>query len=77
MLVVEVADEPDFSASRPEVLFGGQYSTDGSPRARSYDVSRDGQRFLMVQEEQASASMDIHVVVNWSEELKRLAPTEN
>lgn len=61
MLVVEVASEPDFSTSRPEVLFEGQYLTSGSPRARSYDVSRDGQRFLMVQEEQASASVDLEV----------------
>ena len=44
----------------------------------NYDVSRDGQRFLMlkpVDEPQAPLN-EIHVVLNWSEELKRLASTE-
>ncbi len=77
MLVVEVTSEPDFSASRPKILFEGQYGNGDPDRASTYDVSRDGQQFFMVQREQASASVDVHVVVNWSEELKRLAPTDN
>ena len=43
----------------------------------AYDVSADGQRFLMVKEtEQATAATQINVVLNWFEELKRLVPTD-
>jgi hypothetical protein len=39
----------------------------------------DGQRFVMVQEEEgdkALAANRIHVVLNWFDELKRLVPIE-
>ena len=45
---------------------------------RMYDVSRDGQHFLMIKgsegDEQAPPPPQIIVVQNWFEELKRLAP---
>ena len=41
----------------------------------AYDVSGDGQRFLMVKEtEQATSPAQINLVQNWTEELKRLVP---
>ena len=41
----------------------------------NYDVAPDGQRFVMIQRcEPGPASTQIHVVLNWLEELKRLAP---
>jgi hypothetical protein len=44
----------------------------------NYDVSPDGQRFLMVKaSEQEQASTQINVVLNWLEELKRRVPTGN
>jgi hypothetical protein len=44
----------------------------------NYDVSRDGQRFLMVKAGAAgeAAPTQINVVFNWFEELKRLVPAE-
>ena len=45
---------------------------------RTYDVSPDGRRFLMIKPvgpEQPSAPTRIIVVQNWTEELKRLVPT--
>jgi hypothetical protein len=43
----------------------------------NYDVSSDGQRFLMLKPaEQAEATTQINVVLNWFEELKRKVPTE-
>jgi hypothetical protein len=47
---------------------------------RPYDVSIDGQRFLMIQgantvEARAHAQPPLIVVQNWFEELKRLVPT--
>ena len=45
--------------------------------AANYDITRDGQRFLMIQlGEQQGAPTQINVVLNWFEELKRLVPTE-
>jgi len=45
----------------------------------SYDISADGQRFLMLKEGAAdgtSAPANIIVVQHWTEELKRLVPTK-
>ena len=43
---------------------------------RDYDAMPDGQRFLMVKRGEESLPNQINVVLNWSEELKRLVPTE-
>ncbi len=42
-----------------------------------YDISPDGQRFLMIKEadEEEGQPDQINVVLNWFEELKRLVPT--
>jgi len=37
--------------------------------------SPEGQRFVMVQAQQGAGVGQIHVVLNWFEELKRLVPT--
>ena len=43
----------------------------------AYDVSLDGQRFLMVKEtDQNIAAAQINVVLNWFEELQRRVPAE-
>ena len=47
MMVVDVASKPVFAASRPRVLFTGDYVL--SSFTPNYDVSRDGRRFLMIQ----------------------------
>jgi len=39
-----------------------------------YDISPDGQHFLMIEEVPAKQAQ-INVVLNWFEELKRLVPT--
>ena len=59
------------------MLFEGQYQT-GAPSTLgpNYDVSSDGKHFVMVREDEASANTEIHVVLNWFEELTRLAPAE-
>jgi hypothetical protein len=78
MMAVETTTQPGFSAGKPRMLFEGQYLAAVFPIAMSaaYDVSADGQRFLMVKEtEQATgATQEINVVQNWHEELKRLVP---
>jgi hypothetical protein len=67
-----------WSAGSPEEVLEGPYLTEGVRDRRSYDVSRDGRRFLMVKQapEEQAATPQIIVVQNWLEELKRLVPTE-
>jgi len=76
MMAVEVTTRPAFDAGRPRLLFEGRYLASVFPLVGvAYDVSPDGQRFLMVREvEQSPSATQIVVVQNWLEELKRLAP---
>jgi len=57
-------------------LFEGSYriSTTNPGFTQYYDISTDGQRFLMIKLEQQEGAQ-INVVLNWFEELKRLVPT--
>jgi len=77
MMVVEITTQPGFVAGKPRMLFEGPYMQVPSPQTiNAYDVSPDGQRFLMVKEsEQAqTAPTQVNVVLNWFEELKRRVP---
>ncbi len=71
MMVVPVRIDQEFSAGKPQLLFQGQFLPE------PYDVFPDGSRFLMIQTEQDSESDQIHVVLNWFEELQRLVPAGN
>jgi serine/threonine protein kinase len=77
MIAVEYSALPTFSAGKPKLLFEGPYVP--TPRSfPDYDVSPDGQRFLMVKApEQAQAPTPINVVLNWYEELKQKNPAGN
>jgi hypothetical protein len=48
MLSVRTPANGDFSSSRATVLFEGEYFSIGGPGIVHYDVSSDGQRFLML-----------------------------
>jgi len=74
MMAVEIAMHPSFSVGKPKVLFEGKYVP--SPATfPAYDVSPDGQRFLMLKpSEQEQTTTQINVVLNWFEELKRQVP---
>lgn len=43
---------------------------------RTYDVSPDGQRFLMIKDDPNATAAGMVVVVNWSEELKARVPVK-
>jgi Tol biopolymer transport system component len=76
MMAVDVVNQPGFAAGRPRKLFEGRYGANLNPVNANYDVSRDGQRFLMTKEsEQGSSATQINVVLNWFEELKEKVPT--
>jgi Tol biopolymer transport system component len=75
MMAAAVETKPMFAAGKPKLLFEGHYAAGFRPIYQDYDVSPDGQRFLMVKaSEQEQASTQINVVLNWSDELHRLAP---
>jgi Tol biopolymer transport system component len=76
MMAVEIATQPAFAAGKPRMLFEGQYEPTPATTP-NYDVSPDGQRFLMLKpsESAGTAPTQINVVLNWFEELKRRVPT--
>ena len=75
VMAVAVDTDPSFSVESPEVLFDGDYHlADGGP---NYDVSPDGERFLMIEQTESTATTpQIVVVLDWFEELRRLAPID-
>jgi serine/threonine-protein kinase len=77
LMRVGVARGPSWSATRPTVVVKEGYFTIPSWWGRSYDMSPDGQRFLMIKEsaDGTTAPASIIVVQHWVEELKRLVPT--
>jgi serine/threonine-protein kinase len=74
MMAVEYEGQQAFSASKPKMLFQGPYIP--TPRSfPDYDVSPDGQRFLMLRApDQSQGPAQINVVLNWFEELKQKVP---
>ncbi len=81
LMGVRVGGGTTWTASAPAKLIEGRsyYRGDGTNTSRTYDVSPDGKRFLMVKDatDQAPATpLSVVVVQNWSEELKRLVPSK-
>lgn len=84
MMVVSVATQPKLTLSKPRVLWNGKYTQGtstmcGGPgaTATNYDVTADGERFVMIQEKTEDAvARQINVVLGWAEELKRAATGE-
>ena len=79
LMGVTVETEPTFSASVPQTVIEAGYVF-ASRQGRNWDISADGQRFLMLKEsgatDDASAQRaQIILVQNWFEELNRLVPT--
>ncbi len=72
MMVVSVQADTLFRAEKPRLLFEGSYRDNFTGVTSNYDITADGQQFVMVKEEGTS---QINVVLNWFEELKRLVPT--
>ena len=74
MVAVAVGTQPTFTAGTPQVLFAGaEYPLDTSGHP-GYDVSADGQHFLMKSVPQDAGSTPLYVVLNWFEELKERVP---
>ena len=70
---VQTAGRP-FVHGNPARVFDTVYAVNTTPfeHMRPFDVSLDGQRFLLIKDEvpQSATTTGIHVVLNWLEELK-------
>ena len=79
MMAVPVNAGATFSAGIAEKLFEGAYFATTARSQRTYDVSADAQRFLMIKEivpqDASTPAAPLIVVLNWFDELKRLVPT--
>ncbi len=74
MMVVTVETVPEFSFSARKELFSGRY--DESCRiSANYDITPDGERFIMIRPEEGLEPTQINIVLNWSEELRKKIPT--
>jgi len=73
MMVVTIETNPVFKRGTPRKLFEGYWGFKNNDAFRAqYDIHPDGDRFLMIKQEEEKRINHVNVVLNWSEELKRL-----
>jgi serine/threonine-protein kinase len=75
MMAVPVETSPSFRVGTPQILFDTFFDlrTDGGT---VYDVASDGKSFVMVRpSNEQSQARQVNIVLNWFDELRRLAPT--
>jgi len=70
MMAVDVTTSPALKLSAPKTLFDARYAY-GGITIPNFDVSRDGQRFIMVKPE--SVAGRLNVVLNWFADRRRSA----
>jgi len=81
LTAVPIEADASFTFGNPKVVFAETYYFRGLPfLGRTYDISPDGKRFLMIKEggpgDEIEATQLI-LVLNWLDELKRLVPVDN
>jgi hypothetical protein len=76
--VTDVRTGTTFSASKPRLLFKQPNCVTSEP-TRNWDVSPDGQHFLMAKssDRKPQPVTELILVQDWFDELKRLVPTSN
>ncbi len=75
MIAVETKTEGELVLGTPRLLFE---SDSHSAQGASYDVSADGERFVMIDRlESVPPPRELVLVQNFAEEVKRLVPTNN
>ncbi len=76
LMAVSVRTDPSLDFGNPDIVFEQTYYSTFA--GRTYDVSPDGERFLMIKEGGAgdeTPAVELTLVQNWLDELKRLVPT--
>ena len=75
-LAVPVTTKPRFRPGTAKVLFEGQYAIGTYLGFSNFDIAPDGKSFVMIKaDEEWGRATEVRVVLNWFEELERLAPT--
>jgi hypothetical protein len=69
MMVVGFATDPEVTLTSPRLLFEQQYAYGAGITIANYDVTPDGQRFVMVKDEATAGRLN--VVLNWLAYLAR------
>jgi Tol biopolymer transport system component len=72
MMVVDLTTTPEVKLSTPRLLFEQRYAYGVGITIANYDVTPDGQNFIMVKDEVTGGRLN--VIFNWFTELNRLAP---
>jgi len=75
MMAVEVSTAPTFKAGRPKLLFDKEYLDPSL--GKYYDITPDGERFVIIKPGEPQRLTRMNVVLNWFEELKRRVPAKN
>ncbi len=73
MMEVSVRTEPTFSVEPPTLVFTHAFKS-GIYGTLSYDITADGQKFLMIERNLEMIPNELNVVLNWGEELRRKVP---
>jgi eukaryotic-like serine/threonine-protein kinase len=72
VMAAAITTRPEFSSAAPRVLFRGEYEEPARPDwPRNYDVTPDGQQFVMIKPDPDGRPTQAQIVFNWFEELKR------
>ena len=76
VIAVLVETEPTFKVVRSETLFEGSYFNGDKVVGPLFDISPDGNRFIMSKQDETLLLIprEINVVLNWFEELKERVP---
>jgi Tol biopolymer transport system component len=73
IMVVPIETKPSFKAGAPQKFVSDLTPAPGA--VKNYSVAPDGRRLLLTRPaEKTAASSEVVVIVNWGEELRRLAP---
>jgi serine/threonine protein kinase/Tol biopolymer transport system component len=75
LISVPLKPGADFAPGPPKVVLQGDFAE--GAQVPAYDVSPDGQHFYFLHASKAQPQGNIKIVLNWSEELKRLVPGGN
>ena len=75
MMVASIATEPVFSSGVPRSLFEWRLPAPSRILPTRYDVTPDGNHFVMIREHRQPL-VELNVMLDWSAELERLVPED-
>ena len=80
LTAVPIEADGSFNHGNPEIVFEEPYYAPDGLEGRTYNISPDGKRFLMIKEGAPLSETGLNRVIlvqNWLDELKRLVPVDN